>query len=201
VNQNVATDHKVKSSVVHEGFNRRFVKDRCLKPARSARSIGIDWDLRIPVNSNDPARGTHQFSCQHGYISRSATQIQNAYTRPDSGASEKTLRDRPQNLRLRLKAKNLSLRMAKDIASFTFIDFAHFEVCPFFEMTFLSRYSRAIEQSCENQSWPSVRTSSSPSDASLLRKTCAGNGSHALSVWALADFRGDTKNLIDQNPK
>jgi hypothetical protein len=41
-------------------------------------------------------------------------------------ASEKTLRDRPQNLRLRLKAKNLSLRMAKDIASFTFIDFAHF---------------------------------------------------------------------------
>jgi hypothetical protein len=31
--------------------------------------------------------------------------------------------------------------MAKDMASFTFIGFAHFEICPFFEVTLLSRYS------------------------------------------------------------
>lgn len=68
-------------------------------------------------------------------------------------------------------------------------------------MTFLSRYSRAIEQSCENQSWSSVRTSSSPSDASLLRKTCAGTGSHALSVWPLAHSRGDTPEPHRTEPR
>src|SRR5262249_43692693 len=94
VNQDIATDHKVKSTLVHECIGYCFAKGEMLESASSTSLSCYRQDLRIQINSDHGTRGADQFSCQHGNVTCSSAQIQNAHARLDSSASEKTLSDR-----------------------------------------------------------------------------------------------------------
>src|SRR5215472_7142481 len=70
VNQDIATDHQIESSVVHECIGRRFVKSEMLESTGASSLSSYGQDLRIPINPNNRTRRADQFSCQNGNIAR-----------------------------------------------------------------------------------------------------------------------------------
>jgi hypothetical protein len=115
MNQHVATNHKIKASIVTKGFGCPFLKHNPPKSGAVSALPSLRYDRRIRVNPNNRTIRSDKLSRQDGNITCAGAHVENPHTGPDSGISEKTLRDRPQNCGLRSEATDLSIRMAQNI--------------------------------------------------------------------------------------
>src|SRR5215813_11417812 len=73
VNQDIATDHKVKSRIVHECIGLCFVKSEMPESSVASALTSYRHGLRIQINPNYPTRGTDELRSQHGNITCATT--------------------------------------------------------------------------------------------------------------------------------